>query len=77
VAREVIVKCDKCGSTDETEEFGVTRNGQSRTVAACGEHKGPLVELFDLGEEERKPKARRTRSTHAIVPIEEWEGPTG
>jgi hypothetical protein len=76
VAREVIIKCDKCGGTDEAEEFQLDRNGETRTVAACAEHKVPLVELYELGEAPSKTPAKRGPGrppTHSVVPIEDWK----
>lgn len=79
MAREVVIRCDRkgCGSTDETEEFVITRAGKKKTIALCGEHKGPLVELYDLGEDGQAaapPRRGRARAAHSVVPIEDWEG---
>jgi hypothetical protein len=73
VARVVIIKCDTCASSDEAEEFQITRDGETRTVAACAEHKRPLVEAFDRGEAEDRPKRGRRRNVHAVVPIEDTD----
>ncbi|MGW0920366.1 hypothetical protein ACWD3J_15270 [Streptomyces sp. NPDC002755] len=78
MAREVVVtiRCDtkSCGSTDETEEFVILRDGKPKTVALCVTHKGPVVEAYEVGSEEAPPAPKRPRRTgHAVVAIEDWK----
>jgi hypothetical protein len=76
VAREVIelVRCDVCGGDEEVEGFTITREGKPRGVDLCDTHKGPLVELYDLGSAPATPAPRKSaRSSHAVVAIEDWD----
>lgn len=77
MAKEVISRCDKCGDTEGVREFAITPEGdETKKVDLCAEHSGPVFEVYALGAEEQpKPKGRKTRTTHAVVPIEDWEGP--
>jgi hypothetical protein len=73
VVKEIITKCNECGSTDEVEEFTITRGGEKREVDLCGDHKGPLVKVFELGEDAPKvthPRKGR-RGSHSVVAIED------
>lgn len=75
----VVTKCNVCGGTDAVEEFTITRDGSKREVDLCGQHKGPLIELYDVGTEPQAAPApgRRGRGAaptrHAVVAIEDWE----
>lgn len=73
MAKEVISRCDECGATEDVREFTITPEGdETKTVDLCPEHAGPVLAVYALGTEERpKPKARRSRSGHAVVPIED------
>jgi len=75
VVRELIelARCDVCGSDEEVEGFTVSRGGKPKDVDLCGEHKAPLVELYDLGTDRKAPKPRKApASKHAVVAIEDW-----
>lgn len=76
MVKEVIARCDRCGATEGVREFTITLEGVTKDVDLCGEHGAPVIEVFELGAEDQpKPKQRRGRSAHSVVPIEEWEGP--
>ncbi|MEU8780078.1 hypothetical protein [Streptomyces sp. NPDC048637] len=77
MAKEVIelVRCDRCGTEDDVEGFTIIRDGEPKDVDLCGTHKGPLVELYDLGAEQEAPRRRSgkgARTSHAVVAIEDW-----
>ena len=71
MAKEVISRCDECGSTEDTEEFTIIRNGQKKDVDLCGEHKAPLVKLYELGA--TSPTRRGRPAAHSVVAIEDWK----
>ena len=74
MVKEVISRCDVCGTSEEVEEVEIKLQGVTKSVDLCGEHRAPVVEVFDLGTEvTSKGRARKGgRSSHAVVPIEEW-----
>ena len=74
MAKEVISRCDKCGTSEDVQEFQITRGGETRDVDLCSEHGGPVNEAFDLGTARNAaPKSRKaTRGGHAVVAIEDW-----
>jgi hypothetical protein len=77
VAKEttVILRCDVCGTTEGVEEYEIKRNGQKRAVDLCENDGAPLVKLFELGTAPTKAPARVGRpSSHAVIPIEDWDG---
>ncbi len=78
MAKEVISRCDVCGTSEDVQEFKITHGDETKTVDLCPEHGGPVIEVFNLGTDTQKaaPKPKGRRSAHAVVPIEEWEGPT-
>ncbi|MFC9231022.1 hypothetical protein ACFTZI_19015 [Streptomyces decoyicus] len=75
MAKEVISRCDKCGASEDVQEFTITYGGETKEVDVCPEHGGPVLELFELGTEPQPTPARRKgRTAHAVVPIEDWQG---
>ncbi|MCP9207823.1 hypothetical protein [Streptomyces cucumeris] len=75
MAKEVIelVRCDVCGTDDDVEGFTIIRGGKPKDVDLCGEHRGPLVELYGLGVEQAAPRTKKSaRTGHAVVAIEDW-----
>ncbi|MEV7589748.1 hypothetical protein AB0O42_05695 [Streptomyces sp. NPDC089922] len=75
MAKELISRCDECGSTEGAEEFVIIRNGVQRETDLCADHKRPVVEAFERGVESasnRKPR-QGGRSAHSVIPIEEWD----
>jgi hypothetical protein len=77
VAKEVISRCDECGATEGVRQFTITPEGdETKDVDLCAEHAGPVFKVYALGvEEQPKSRGRKARQTHAVVPIEDWEGP--
>lgn len=74
MAKEVISRCDVCGTNEEVEEFKIERKGVAKLVDLCVEHGKPVVEVFELGATGTKVPARRGRpSSHSVVPIEDWK----
>lgn len=76
MVKQVIARCNKCGAHEDTQEFTITHNGESREIDLCPEHAGPLVEAFELGDVPEKPTAKprkSTRSSHSVVAIEDWK----
>jgi hypothetical protein len=75
VAKEVISRCDKCGTAEDVQEFKITYGGETKEVDLCPEHGGPVLEAFELGSEPPKAPAPRRgrRSSHSVVPIEDWK----
>jgi hypothetical protein len=81
VVKEVISRCNICGSVDGVEEFTITRAGTPKVVDACAEHGAPLIALYDPGETPQKAAPRQRGgadrrsggSRHSIVPIEDWK----
>lgn len=76
MAKEVIelVRCDVCGTDDDVEGFTIIRGGKPKDVDLCGEHRGPLVELYGLGVEQAAPQPKKSaRTGHAVVAIEDWD----
>ncbi|MEV5084977.1 hypothetical protein AB0K74_41605 [Streptomyces sp. NPDC056159] len=72
MAKEVVSKCDRCGTSEGAQEFNITYGGETRELDLCPEHSGPILELFELGKVlGKRPTSRRTG--HAVVPIEEWQ----
>ncbi|MFJ7590203.1 hypothetical protein ACIQZO_23020 [Streptomyces sp. NPDC097617] len=75
MAKEVISRCDECGTSEGVEEITITYRGRTREVDACPEHGGPAIALFELGTDKPSTPPARTsggRSAHAVVPIEDW-----
>ncbi len=80
MVKEVVTKCNRCGSTEDVEEFTITRGGETREVDLCGEHKEPLIELYEIATTPaavpapaKRPAVRRGSTRHAVVPIEDWQ----
>jgi hypothetical protein len=76
VAKEVISRCDECGTTEDVQEFTITYGGETKDVDLCPEHGGPVLKVFTLGTEVQNstPKPRKSsRSSHAVVAIEDWQ----
>ncbi|MGW6571685.1 hypothetical protein ACWGAN_05850 [Streptomyces sp. NPDC054945] len=75
MAKELISRCDECGTSEGVEEITITYRGKTREVDACPEHGGPAIALFELGTDKPTTPPARTgggRSAHAVVPIEDW-----
>lgn len=72
MAKEVISRCDKCGTSEDVQEITIIIGGDTKTVDLCPGDLGPVVEVFELGAaEQSKSKQRRGRSAHAVVPVED------
>jgi hypothetical protein len=72
VAKEVISRCDVCGTTEGVEEVSITIGGEARTVDLCENDRAPVLKVFEVGQGV-KPKKRGGRSAHAVVPIEDLD----
>ena len=70
MAKEVISRCDVCGTSEDVQEFKIEHGGQAKTVDLCPEHGGPVLKLFELGTDE-KPPVKKAKG-HAVVAIEDW-----
>jgi hypothetical protein len=76
VVKEIIAKCDECGSTEGVQEFQIVYGGKPKSVDLCAEHAGPLIALYELGqdsESEQAARPKRGRVRHAVVPIEDTD----
>lgn len=75
MAKEVISRCDVCGTSEGAQEFRITHGGEARDVDLCPEHAAPVLKVYELGTRPgRAPsKPRSNRSAHAVIPIEEWQ----
>ncbi|THA41831.1 hypothetical protein [Streptomyces sp. A1547] len=74
MAKELISRCDVCGTSDDVQEFTIIWN-ESKTVDLCPDHAGPLFELYELGTTVKAttPAPRKGgRSAHGVIPIEDW-----
>ncbi|MGW6535239.1 hypothetical protein ACWGBV_18475 [Streptomyces sp. NPDC055051] len=77
MAKEVVSRCDECGTTEGVREFVIIVGEKPREVDLCPEHAAPLLKLYDLGVEAAtsKPPATRPRKQggHAVIAIEDWQ----
>jgi hypothetical protein len=76
VAKEVISRCDECGTSEDVQEFTITYGGETKDVDLCPEHGGPVIRVFELGTEVQNAAAKPrkpSRSSHAVVAIEDWK----
>ncbi|MFD6970155.1 hypothetical protein [Streptomyces sp. NPDC059949] len=73
MAKELISRCDECGTSEGVQEFTITYGGKTKDVDACPEHAGPILALFELGADAKATPAPRKggRSAHAVIPIED------
>jgi hypothetical protein len=76
VVKEIIARCDECGSTEGVQEFQIVYGGKPKGVDLCAEHGGPLIALYELGQDPEPVQAaapKRGRIRHAVVPIEDTD----
>ncbi|MFD3464787.1 hypothetical protein ACFWWM_00165 [Streptomyces sp. NPDC058682] len=73
MAKELISRCDKCGTSVDVEEFTITYGGETKDVDLCPDHSAPVLEVFELGAVPQQAPASRKggRSAHAVIPIED------
>lgn len=77
MAKEVLLRCDRCGKVEGVEEFTIRRGGQAVTVDLCEEDGKPVVEAYQLGQlAETAPKKSR-KPSHAVIAIEDWKPDEG
>ncbi|MFE0648565.1 hypothetical protein ACFVZH_08275 [Streptomyces sp. NPDC059534] len=76
MAKEVISRCDECGSTEGVEEFTIIRDGVPKDVDLCAPHAAPVIRAYDLGATSTSVAKKATkgrRGGHAVIAIEDWE----
>ncbi|MFF0481036.1 hypothetical protein [Streptomyces sp. NPDC004435] len=76
MAKEVVSRCDECGTTEGVREFIVSVDVHTRELDLCPEHAAPLLRLYDLGTEVstgRKASSKARKGGHAVVAIEDWQ----
>ncbi|MBT2541961.1 hypothetical protein J7E99_14915 [Streptomyces sp. ISL-44] len=73
MAKELISRCDECGTSEDVEEFTITYGDETKDVDACPKHAKPLHKLFEAGTARATSPAPRKagRSAHAVVPVED------
>lgn len=72
MAKEVISRCDECGTADDVQEFTISYEGRTVDVDLCKEHGYPVLTAFEKGRpKDAAPKRGRKKAVHSVVPVED------